>query len=89
MGGIIKLNRKNRPYWEFIWDDKYNGYVYKTKNVYKIFFDNCLNPSKHGIEPDIWIGRLIVKNQERFWVTAEKAIAAKSIELFRGEYIFK
>lgn len=91
MTAIVKLTRKNKPLWEFYWDGVHNGYVHKTKNktTYKIFFDNCINPSKHGIEPDIWIGRLVTQNGERFWVTAEKDIKAESLIMLRGQYNFK
>lgn len=90
MPAIVTLTRRDRPEWEFQWEDKYNGYVHITKNktIYKLMFDNCVNPSKHGLEPDIWIGRLLNKNGERFWVTCEKDIKAQSIIMFRGQYNF-
>ena len=91
MPAIVTLIRRNdNPNWEFCWDDKYNGYIHKTKNktIYKIFFDNCVNPSKHGLEPDIWIGRLLLQNGEYFWVTCQKEIKAQNLIMFRGQYNF-
>ena len=90
MPAIVKLKRRNRPEWEFQWEDKYNGYIHVTKNktIYKIIFSNCLNPCKYGFEPDIWIGRLHKKNHEYFWTTCEKDIKAESIIMFRGQYNF-
>lgn len=90
MPAIIKLNRKNKPLWEFCWEDKYNGYVHitKKKGIYKLFFDNCVNPSEYGLEPDIWIGKLLSQNKEYFWVTCEREIKAESLILFRGKYTF-
>ena len=89
MPGIIKLTRKNKSMWEFEWNEIYNGYIHKTpKTIYKIFFDNCVNPSTCGVEPDIWIGRLIIQNGERFWVTCEREIKAQSLKMFRGVYHF-
>ena len=90
MPAIVTLTRKNRPEWEFTWDDKYNGYIHvtKKKTIYKICFDNCVNPSKYGFEPDIWISRLAVRNGEWLWVTCEKEIKAESLIMFRGYYNF-
>ena len=90
MPAIVTLTRRNKPLWEFFWNNRYNGYVHVTKNktVYKIFFDNCVNPSEHGLEPDIWIGKLLLKNKEQFWVTCEKEIKAENLIMFRGQYNF-
>lgn len=83
----ITLIRKNKPSWTFTWNETYNGYVYNTKNnVYRIFFDNCTEKSKYGIEPDIWIGRL--DKNDNCWFTCEKAIKAQSLIMFRGQYNF-
>ena len=85
----ITLIRKNKPSWTFTWNETYNGYIYKTRhNTYKIFFDNCTEKSKYDFEPDIWIGRLAIQNNEKFWYTCEKAIKAQSLIMFRGQYNF-
>ena len=85
----VTLIRKNlEPSWTFTWNDLHNGYIYNTnKNTYRIFFDNCTEKSKYGIEPDIWIGRL--DKNDGYWFTCEKAIKAKSLIMFRGQYNFK
>ena len=85
----ITLTRKNKPFWVFTWSNTYNGYVYFTpKNIYKIFFDNCLEKSKYGIILDIWIGRLGENKDGKFWYTCEKQIEAASLIMFRGQYNF-
>ena len=84
---VVTLTRKNKPAWKFMWSNSHNGYIYSTKdNVYKIFFDNCLNKSTYDIPPDIWIGRL--SDDGTFWFTCEKQIKAESILMFRGQYNF-
>ena len=90
MPALVNLIMKNRTLWEFCWDDQHNGYIHKTKKktIYKIFFDNCVNPSLYGIEPDIWIGRLIIQNGEKFWVSAQKDIQPDRLVMFRGYYNF-
>jgi len=84
----IILTRKNKPLWEFCWEDKYSGYIHKTKNntIYKVFFDNCVNLSKYGKKPDIWIGKLSL--DKKSWYTCEKDIKAESLIMFRGQYNF-
>lgn len=88
MSKVTLFRKDGEPPWEFQWDDEYNGYVYKTKqNIYRIFFDNCTEKSKHDSEPDIWIGRL--DKNDNYWFTCEKAIKAKSLIMFRGQYNFR
>ena len=83
----ITLLRHNAINWIFEWNNKYNGYIFSTKsNIYKIFFDNCLEKSKYDIEPDIWIGQLDINS--KFWFTCERKIKAKTLIMFRGQYNF-
>lgn len=83
----ITLLRNNSPDWIFEWNNEYNGYVFCTKNnIYKIFFDNCLEKSKYDFKPDIWIGQLDINS--KFWFTCEKRIKAKTLIMFRGTYNF-
>lgn len=89
MSKVTLIRKDGEPPWEFQWNDEYNGYVYKTRqNTYKIFFDNCTEKSKYDFEPDIWIGRLAIQNNEKFWFTCEKAIKAQNLIMFRGQYNF-
>jgi len=82
------VTRRNKPSWEFIYDEEYDGFVYKTKkNIYKIFIDNWVSDYYNLV--DIWIGRYSELETHNCWFTCEKDIGAESILMFRGQYNFR
>ena len=82
MNEKVIVKRNSAPDWDFEWSDKYAGLVHKTKdNVYKLFFENPAISFK-----PIWIGRLV--NNGTAWVTWEKELRAKEINLCGSKVIF-